>query len=185
MTLVGLTLAVVIAAVSPSRQTSVSPTGPRYVSVAAKRPRKANVTRFIFVRHCEKDVAGQDPPLTAEGQERAKALVSALDNEPIDAIYATEFKRTQMTVQPLAEERHLPVAIVQERNERKFAMQLVQSHKNQSVVIASHVNVIPDVVKHLGVREPVQLEENSYGDIFVVEVDAKGRATMTRSRFGQ
>jgi broad specificity phosphatase PhoE len=155
------------------------------VSVAAKRPHKGNISRFIFVRHCEKDVAGQDPPLTLEGQARAKALVQALEDEPIDAIYATPFKRTQMTVQPLAEARHLPVAIVQERNERKFALQLVQTHKNQSVVIASHVNVIPDVVKHLGVREPVSLEEDSYGDIFMVEVDAKGHATMTRSRFGQ
>lgn len=182
----GIALAVVMAVVSTGGRTfKSSRTEHHYVSVAAKRPRKANVSRFIFVRHCEKDMVGQDPPLTSAGQERAKALIAALDKEPIDAIYATEFKRTQMTVQPLAESRRLPVAIVQERNEKKFAMRLAQAHRNQSVVIASHVNVIPDVVKHLGVREPVNLEEDDYGDIFVVDVDTSGHATMTRSRFGQ
>lgn len=158
---------------------------PGHVGQAHAAKPKASVSHFIFVRHCEKDTAGQDPPLTAEGQARAKALADALQNERIDAIYATPFKRTQMTVQPLAETHHLRVAIVQGHNDRKFASQLVHSHKNQNVVIASHINVIPDVVKHMGIREPIELAENSYGDMFMVEVDGEGHATMTRSRFGQ
>lgn len=182
----GIVLTIVaVVATADGRIESASPSREPYVSVAAKRPRKPHVSRFIFVRHCEKTSAESDPALTREGEERAKALVTALEKEPVDAIYATPFKRTKLTVQPLAEQRHLDVNIIEDKDEKKFVQHLTQAHKNQSVVVASHINVIPDLVKNLGIREPLRLEENAYGDIFIVEVDRKGHATMTRGRFGE
>ena len=50
----------------------------------------APVTTVILVRHAEKATEpAKDPPLTAEGQARAKALARILGNSGISAIFTT------------------------------------------------------------------------------------------------
>lgn len=152
--------------------------------VVAKHPRKAGITRFILLRHCEKG-SGENPNLTTRGKARAKSLVSSLNGDQIDAIYSTPFKRTQETVQPLASQRKLQVQVVEERDERKLMAKLLADNKGKSVVVASHVNVIPDLVSTLGIPDAVRMDEDDYGDMFIVDIDQAGKATMTRERFGE
>ena len=61
---------------------------------------------IILVRHAEKKVVlpeNKDPDLSAEGESRAKEISRMFSGSGITAIYATQFKRTQQTVKPLAE----------------------------------------------------------------------------------
>ncbi|MBC7794147.1 MAG: histidine phosphatase family protein [Clostridia bacterium] len=153
-------------------------------SVRPKHPRKVGVTRFIVLRHCEK-AAGEDPNLTSRGKTRAAALAAVLASDQIDAVYSTPFKRTQETVQPLASARKLPVLVVEERDEKKLVAKLIRDHKGKSVVLASHVNVIPDLMTTMGVKEPLRMDENDYGDMFIVDIDTAGKATLTKERFGE
>ncbi|WP_329113469.1 histidine phosphatase family protein [Streptomyces sp. NBC_01465] len=51
------------------------------------------------------------PELTHLGQQQASALVSALADEKIDALFASTHQRTQLTAAPLAEDRGLQVLI--------------------------------------------------------------------------
>jgi 2,3-bisphosphoglycerate-dependent phosphoglycerate mutase len=177
----GIALAAIVS-VAAAPSTFVSTTV--MTTAQAKHPRKAGVTRFILLRHCEKG-SGEDPDLTNRGKTRAKALVSVLEHDQIDAIYSTPFKRTQETVKPLATQRKLPVVVVEERDEKKLVAKLMHDHKGKSVVVASHVNVIPDIVQTLGVPEALRMNEDDYGDMFIVDIDNAGRATMTRERFGE
>jgi 2,3-bisphosphoglycerate-dependent phosphoglycerate mutase len=66
-------------------------------------------TTVIFIRHCESTGQAPDAPLTARGFAEAQALVSKLDNIPIDAVYSSPFSRAVQTVAPLATARGLRI----------------------------------------------------------------------------
>ena len=71
------------------------------VTIAAAQAPAAPVTVFV-VRHAEKGPETPDPSLTAEGRKRAEVLARGLGDARIAAAFASEFKRTQETVAPLA-----------------------------------------------------------------------------------
>jgi hypothetical protein len=70
---------------------------------------------IILVRHAEKKIEpeNKDPDLSPAGLARAQELVRIFSNTGITAIYATQFKRTQQTVKPLADKLGLPVTQVE------------------------------------------------------------------------
>lgn len=75
--------------------------------------------RIILIRHGQTasnigrylDTAEPGAPLTDLGHEQAQALPAALEDERIDAIYASTLLRTQQTAQPLAQARGLEVQV--------------------------------------------------------------------------
>jgi hypothetical protein len=68
-------------------------------------------TTYILVRHAERG-AGLDPPLNAEGMERAQSLLAALRENGVTAIYTTDLIRNRDTVQPLADALGLTVNLI-------------------------------------------------------------------------
>ena len=54
------------------------------------------VTKIFIVRHAEKET-GKDPLLTPAGNARAGDLMRVLQNEGVQKIYVSQYKRTQMT----------------------------------------------------------------------------------------
>src|ERR1700720_2165791 len=73
----------------------------------------ATVQSTIFiVRHAEKADATKDSDLSEAGRARAEALAKMLKDAKINAIYATEFKRTQQTAAPLAKALGITVMTV-------------------------------------------------------------------------
>lgn len=75
--------------------------------------------RLLLIRHGETpaNVVGAlatafpGPRLTALGEAQAAAVPGALVDERVDAVYATDLVRTQLTAGPLAEARGLPVEV--------------------------------------------------------------------------
>ena len=60
----------------------------------------------ILVRHAEKKIVppeNKDPDLSPAGLARAEELGRMFGDTGITAIYATQYKRTQQTVKPLAD----------------------------------------------------------------------------------
>src|SRR5438067_11607217 len=72
------------------------------------------VTTVILIRHAEKviDPNNADPDLSPAGQARAQELVRMFGDAGINAIYATQYKRTQQTVKLLADKLGVPVNLV-------------------------------------------------------------------------
>jgi broad specificity phosphatase PhoE len=64
-----------------------------------------NPTQRVFlVRHAERfNDSREDPPLTADGKERAKALADTLRDAGITAIITSQWTRAKDTAQPLAD----------------------------------------------------------------------------------
>lgn len=76
--------------------------------------------RLLLIRHGQTqsnvdhllDTAFPGAPLDELGQEQAQDLVAALEDEPIDAIYASTLTRAQETAAPLAKARGLEVQVI-------------------------------------------------------------------------
>jgi broad specificity phosphatase PhoE len=135
----------------------------------------------ILARHAERaSSADPDPPLSAAGKRRAQSLASMLSVSGVSAIYATEFRRTQQTAQPLADLTHLTV----QRIDGNRTADLVDAIQKQSgvVVAIGHSHTVPRVIAALG-GPPVEIGETEFDSVFVVSM-AGGEVSVVRLRYG-
>ncbi len=131
------------------------------------QPATAEPTIFL-VRHAEKAQGGdtKDPELSEQGRARAQSLANALKDAGITAIYATEFKRTQQTAEPLASSAKINVTTVP-ANETPALVAKLQATEGNALVVG-HSNTIPEIAKALGASIVFALNESDYDDLFVL-----------------
>lgn len=120
-------------------------------------------TRYYLIRHAEKAVDGtDDPELSDEGHARARKLVSMLVDHKIERLYATSYKRTQQTLQPLADKYHLKVNIYDHQDAASIA-RMIADCRGKTTVVAGHSNSIPTLANTLIGQELYQeLDESDY-----------------------
>jgi len=174
-------LALLLAAVAGCGGSAVEPAGaPREPApLDAQEP----VTLFV-VRHAEKASGNDpDPELSAAGRARALALVEQLADQGVDAIIATELRRTQQTVQPLAERLALTVEVIAAAAGAALVERVSKAAPGTRIVVAGHSNTVPALIAALGVEEVVEIPEERYGELFVVRLQG-GSAQLERRRFG-
>jgi 2,3-bisphosphoglycerate-dependent phosphoglycerate mutase len=145
---------------------------------------QSSLTTFIFVRHAEKVIDGsKDPDLTREGKERASRLSNMLANQEIDAVYSTNFKRTRLTVEPVASSHQLTVTTYESFDEAQLK-ELTASHKGGTIVICGHSNTTPAMINKLIGRDQLkQWEDPDYGNFVIVTVSASGETSLTMLRY--
>jgi broad specificity phosphatase PhoE len=134
----------------------------------------AAASPIIFVvRHAEKAADGNDPDLSAAGQQRAEGLARILKDAELTAIFTTEFKRTQETAAPTAKATKISPTVVPANDIPAMAEKL-RPLKGNALVVA-HGNTIPDLVKALGIEVPITIPENDYSELFVIIMAEKPR----------
>lgn len=143
-------------------------------------------TTVYLVRHGEKVLQPKtdDPDLTDKGQRRAEALARVLRDAKITSIHATEYKRTKNTVAPLAKLLKMEVEQLSSKDSAAIAKHVLEKHDGQAVVIAGHSNTIPEIIKALGVQEPVVMTDEDYDGLHVVIHDG-GKVTLLRLHYGE
>jgi broad specificity phosphatase PhoE len=84
---------------------------------------------LLLARHGETDwnalglIHGQqDRPLSPKGFQQRKKLFFHLQTVPLAKIYCSGLQRTLQTVQPLSEEKEIPIIILPELNEAKLGV---------------------------------------------------------------
>lgn len=132
---------------------------------------------IILLRHAEKDMtdpANSDPDLSAEGKARAERLTRALRKHKVSAMYATEYKRTQLTAAPLAAKTGLTVEPYNPRKLKDFEATL-RASKARAIVVVGHNNTTPALV-NLFVKydQFKQLPESEYSKIFILKFRKDG-----------
>lgn len=143
---------------------------------------------IILVRHAEKaDATAGDPPLSANGNLRAQALISALKRTPISQLIATQYQRTQQTLLPISTDRHLPITVVEaekpiEAHIQKMVEQ-VHAVKGNSL-IAGHSNTLPLIIKALGGPEIPAISEDDYSQLFLLSINDGQPASLLSTRYG-
>lgn len=151
----------------------------------------ASADQVIFVvRHAERADGGagtggmigtNDPPLSAEGTERARRLATHLASADVKHIFTTEFQRTRDTAGPVAQKAGIKAVVVSSRDPAALLRQVREARDN--VLIVGHSNTVPDVLKQLGVTSTVSIADNEYDNLFVVVRPATGEPALIRLRY--
>ena len=150
--------------------------------VTFRRP----VTTIILVRHAEKiiDPNNPDVDLSAAGQARAQEIARMFGDAGIDAIYATQYKRTQETVKPLSERTGVPVTIVNSKGTADLLAQIRAQHSGQTIFIAGHNNTVPEIIAALGGPHLPIIPETEFDNLYVVTVYRVGGAKLLKLKYG-
>lgn len=123
-------------------------------------------------------------PLTKSGRRQAEALAAWLTKEPIDAILSSPYVRCIQTLEPLAEERKLPIAPsedLQEGSGGESILRIVQEFKGRNVVLCTHGDLVEELLEQL-IQEglvPRGRANMEKGSAWVVEETA-GKITGAR-----
>jgi broad specificity phosphatase PhoE len=147
-------------------------------------------TTVILVRHAEKATGSDDPPLTERGLARARELARALSDVELEALYASQYVRTQQTLGPIGSARGLEVKVVPVEGRdlgdyaRLFVRRLLQQHSGETVLVAGHSNTVPLLIDALGVSAPPRIGEGDYDDLFVVTVQQGAPSVLLHLHYG-
>jgi len=144
------------------------------------------VTTIILTRHAEKiiDPNNPDVDLSPAGQARALEIVRMLGDAGVNAIYATQYKRTQQTVKPLADKLGLPVTIVNAKNTPDLIAQIKAQNSGQTILVAGHNNTVPEIIAALGGPQYPPIPDTEYDNLFVVTVYRTGKVKVLKMKYG-
>jgi len=150
--------------------------------VTFRRP----VTTLIVVRHAEKiiDPNNNDVDLSDAGQQRAQEIARMFGDAGINAIYATQYKRTQETVKPLSDKIGVPVTVMNSKGTSDLLAQIRAQHSGQTIFIAGHNNTVPEIIAALGGPQYPIIPESEYDNLFIVTVYRTGKAKVVKLKYG-
>lgn len=123
----------------------------------------------FVVRHAEKAHPKEDASLLSRrGKKRAQVLRSVLSGVPLTAVYATEYERTQQTGGPTAAGKGLKVTVTDSEKTAELAATLKALPAETDVLVVGHTDTIPDLMKGLGVAEPVSVPDAEFDNLWLV-----------------
>jgi phosphohistidine phosphatase SixA len=153
-------------------------------------------TVVLVIRHAERNDAAScnppesGPPLSSAGQTRAQLLVHVAEEAGVVAIYASEFCRTQQTVQPLATQLGLPVTVVDQvapdgtADVDALIAQIWANNKGQVAFVAGHTNTVPVIIEKLGGGTIAPIGETKFDNLYVVTIPRWGRTKVVHLKYG-
>lgn len=152
------------------------------VVVGADQP----AVTLILVRHAEKQIVppeNKDPDLSTEGLARAQALARMFGRTAITGIYATQFKRTQQTVKPLAEKLSVPVTQVEAKKTDELVKQIRFRKTGEVIFIAGHNNTVPEIIAAFGGPQLPIIPETEYDNLYILVVNSDGSAKLIMMKY--
>jgi len=144
------------------------------------------VTTVILVRHAEKNIEpnNPDPDLSPAGQARAQELARMFGGAGVNTIYATQYKRTQETVKPLADSLGLRVNIVDAKQTEELLKQILTNHRGETIFVSGHNNTVPEIASALSGESFPVIPESEFDNMFIVTVYRFGRAKVVKLKYG-
>ncbi|MDB5216473.1 MAG: Phosphoglycerate mutase [Myxococcaceae bacterium] len=156
-------------------------------SAAGASQRLCNPHSVVLVRHAEKAVADApdpDPDLSAKGHERAVRLARLLGKTAITRLVASDTKRTQQTLAPLAERTGKAIDVRPAAQANDLVRELRNAPPGSTTVVATHSNVLPMIVRDLGggqlrdLTTDGMLPDDDYARVLVLSVGCSTSASV-------
>ena len=127
-------------------------------------------TTIYFIRHAEKIDSSKNPDLSSVGLERAAHWGKIFSETTFDAIYSTDFKRTQQTAAPTAENKKLDITLYDAKSLDfdKFK----SDNLGKTILVVGHSNTTPDFVNKL-INQNVYaaIEDTTFGNLYIVTLN--------------
>jgi broad specificity phosphatase PhoE len=145
------------------------------------------LTTVILVRHAEKKIepVNPDPDLAPEGVERAREIARMFADAGVNVIYATQYKRTQQTVQPLVDRTGVPATLLNSNQTEELVSQIQTRHRGKTIFIAGHNTTVPATVSMLSGETYPPIPETEYDNLFIVNIYRFGKAKVTKLKYGK
>ena len=145
-------------------------------------------TVVVLARHAEKESSAiQDPPLSAEGEQRAERLGQMFGRGKgvgrIDAIYVSDARRTQQTAAPLAERLGKQAEIVPAADTKGLVSRIMREHQGGTVLIIGHSNTVPELIHDLGDIDVPPIGDDEYDTLYVLSIPSFGHASVLRMAY--
>jgi phosphohistidine phosphatase SixA len=144
----------------------------------------------ILVRHAEKMTDDpEDPLLAPAGETRAAALAEALRDVRPTHLFATQYRRTRLTLQPLAQASGLPVREIPAGDTAAWLEALRGLPPGSTAVVAGHSNTIPGLVQALGgdpgpvetAKDGPRIPDHEHDRLYLLSLDGpRVRAVLLR-----
>jgi broad specificity phosphatase PhoE len=145
------------------------------------------VTTVILVRHAEKilDPNNQDPDLSPEGFARAQEIARVFSGTGINTIFATQYKRTQQTAEPLSKSIGVPITLVDAKQPEELVKRIQTSLRGQTIFVSGHNDTVPQIASALSGENFPPIPQNEYDNVYIVTVYRFGKARVIRLKFGK
>lgn len=141
----------------------------------------ATPTTLILSRHAEKG-PGDNPDLTKEGKDRAKALTKLTHLYNIVQVYSSNTRRTVATAEPIAKEMNLQVNTTFKANQfESMVADIAKKFAGKTVMVVGHSDTVPEFLNYLTKSKSFkEIEISDYSNLFVVQYEAAGHAQVHR-----
>lgn len=148
-------------------------------------------TTVIFARYADIDRSqGDNPGLSPAGQARAEELARVLADVDVvagvDAIFATQYRYTQETAEPLARRLHLQVQVVDVKDVNGLLEHILKDWKGKVVLVVTHTEPLPMLIQELhGSKKLPPMAEEEYDNLYIVSIPWYGKVKTLRLRYGE
>jgi hypothetical protein len=140
------------------------------------------ITTVILIRHAERDNFFN---ITDQGRKRAKALVNAVKDMGIAAIYSPNLERNLETVRPLANHLELDISLTPKIKKPlvdKIVGEILNKHTGEVVLLVGNGSGNLRSLHHrLGGTGDGPYQ---YGDLYIYSITDQGPVKVIKSRYG-
>ncbi|MCF6346671.1 MAG: histidine phosphatase family protein [Flavobacteriaceae bacterium] len=142
------------------------------IIICSSYAQENTTSTYYLIRHAEKDrsdTTNKNPSLTENGQQRAEKWSQLFEQFQIDAVYSTNYKRTQNTALPTAKKNNLTIKTY---HPFKIDMkQFLKDTKGTSVLIVGHSNTTPSFVNKLIGKEVYKdIDDTNNANLYIVTI---------------
>ena len=147
-------------------------------------------TTVIITTHAELETdLNSNSGLSDQGIQRANSLASTLSSvdvvSGVDAIYATTYRATQETAEPISRLLDLPINIVDQDIVEDFIESIKNNHSGQIILIVSHPENLSRLVVELQGSKNINTESlNKNNQLFIVTVPWFGKVKTLQLTYG-
>jgi len=129
---------------------------------------------FIYlVRHGEKET-GNDPALTAQGQQRARNIAALLRQAGIGAVFSSQTRRTMQTAQPMAQAAGVAVQAYDAANPQALVAR-VKAIDGGAVLVVGHSDTLSELVRRFGGEPGADIGDMEYQRVYQLSKGADGK----------
>ncbi|MFM6925051.1 MAG: phosphoglycerate mutase family protein [Ferruginibacter sp.] len=144
------------------------------------------ITKIFIVRHAEKE-SGKDPDLTSAGHTRAGDLMRALQNEGVQKIYVSQYKRTQQTADSMRIQLKINTVQYMADTVCDNLVNTIMENSDfgKTILIIAHSNTIPQIIRKFGVTDyPYgDIPDDEFDNLFVITYK-KEKAKLKKMKYG-
>lgn len=147
-------------------------------------------TTVIFVRYADPEPGiAENPGLSAAGWTRARELARVLGDVDViagvDAIFATPYRPTQETAEPLARRLDLPVQVRTAEQVEPLLETILRDYKGKIVLVVTLPEVMPLLIRGLqGSKRVPPIADDEHDNLYIVSIPWYGKVKTLRLRYG-